>query len=137
MLLVPGRRFSRLYDVPGQLTGPPGRLEQVPAGLSGANPGGARGAVSAVSKPVEFTPTVYRMDVPNSGGKEYFLLENRQHIGFDQGLSSMAVPVNPTRIFAAGQGLAIWHIDDTVLTRRRTGVPTRPRTGRNSARKVG
>jgi M6 family metalloprotease-like protein len=71
----------------------------------------------AVLPPVESSPVVYRMDVPNSGGKEYFLLENRQHIGFDQSLDSMAGPLDPTRIFAGGRGLAIWHIDDTVLTR--------------------
>ena len=56
--------------------------------------------------PVETTPAVYKMIVPNSGGKEYFLFENRQMIGFDQGLTRFGT-----------HGLAIYHIDDTVLTR--------------------
>ena len=71
--------------------------------------------VSAVLLPVEAAPVVYRMDVPNSGGKEYFLLENRQHIGFDQGLACVTRPYQG--FFPIGRGLAIWHIDDTVLTR--------------------
>ena len=73
--------------------------------------------VSATLRPVELFPDVYRMDVPNSGGKEYFLLENRQHVGFDQGLINMSFPDDPAELFSAGHGLAIWHIDDTVLTR--------------------
>jgi hypothetical protein len=56
--------------------------------------------------PAETNPVVYKMIVPNSGGKEYFLFENRQDIGFDQGLLRFAT-----------HGLAIYHIDDTVLTR--------------------
>ena len=55
---------------------------------------------------------VYKMVVPNSGGKEYFLLENRQQIGFDQGLNVYGVPAGE-----AVHGLAIYHIDDVVLTR--------------------
>jgi M6 family metalloprotease-like protein len=57
-------------------------------------------------KPAETNPVVYKMVVPNSGGKEYFLFENRQMIGFDQGLLRYNT-----------HGLAIYHIDDTVLTR--------------------
>jgi len=74
-------------------------------------------ALSAVMAPVELCPAVYRMDVPNSGGLEYFLLENRQRIGFDQGLASMVSPLAPDQVLTGGHGLAIWHIDDTVLTR--------------------
>jgi M6 family metalloprotease-like protein len=48
----------------------------------------------------------YKMVVPNSGGKEYFLFENRQPIGFDQGLLRFGT-----------HGLAIYHVDDTVFTR--------------------
>jgi M6 family metalloprotease-like protein len=73
-------------------------------------------AVSVVLDPVEATPIVYRMDVPNSGGKEYFLLENRQQIGFDQGLAFVSRPFQEM-LPPGGHGLAIWHIDDTVLTR--------------------
>jgi hypothetical protein len=72
--------------------------------------------VSVTLPPAELAPVVYRMDVPNSGGKEYFLLENRQHVGFDQGLATITVPTRPGEVFAAGHGLAIWHIDDTVLS---------------------
>jgi immune inhibitor A len=57
-------------------------------------------------RPAELYPDVYKMVVPNSNGKEYFLFENRQDIGFDQGLLRFAT-----------HGLAIYHIDDTVLTR--------------------
>jgi len=59
--------------------------------------------------PAESSPVVYRMNVPFSGGKEYFLLENRQQIGFDKGLD----------LYGDGnvRGLAIYHIDDVVLTR--------------------
>jgi immune inhibitor A len=56
--------------------------------------------------PAETNPVVYKMVVPSSGGKEYFLFENRQAIGFDQGLQRFVT-----------HGLAIYHIDDTVLTR--------------------
>lgn len=44
--------------------------------------------------------------MPNSDGKEYFLFENRQWIGFDQGLQRFGT-----------HGLAIYHVDDTVFTR--------------------
>ena len=56
--------------------------------------------------PAETSPAIYKMVVPNSGGKEYFLFENRQPIGFDQGLERFRT-----------HGLAIYHVDDTVLTR--------------------
>ena len=56
--------------------------------------------------PAETDPVAYKMVVPNSGGKEYFLLENRQLTGFDQGLSQYLA-----------HGLAIYHVDDTVFTR--------------------
>jgi M6 family metalloprotease-like protein len=49
---------------------------------------------------------IYKMVVPNSGGLEYFLLENRQQIGFDQGLARFGV-----------HGLAIYHVDETVFWR--------------------
>ncbi len=63
-------------------------------------------ATAAVLPPAENSPVVYRMTAPNSGGKEYFLFENRQQIGFDQGLTRFGP-----------HGLAIYHVDDTVLTR--------------------
>lgn len=42
--------------------------------------------------------TVHRLWHSGAGGNEYFLLENRQRIGFDAGLP--------------GDGLLIWHIDE-------------------------
>ena len=68
---------------------------------------------SVILPPAEIAPVVYKMVVPYSGGKEYFLFENRQQIGFDQGL-------NVYRDTIAGRdvrGLAIYHIDDVVLSR--------------------
>jgi M6 family metalloprotease-like protein len=62
-------------------------------------------------RPAETDPTVYKMIVPFSGGREYFLLENRQQIGFDKGLNVYGKGGETVR------GLAIYHIDDTVLTR--------------------
>lgn len=59
-------------------------------------------------RPAETSPTSYKMVVPLSGGKEYFLFENRQQIGFDQGFARRGPGVH---------GLAIYHVDDTVLTR--------------------
>jgi immune inhibitor A len=56
----------------------------------------------------ETHPVVYKMVVPNSGGKEYFLFENRQQIGWDLGFSRRGPNTH---------GLAIYHVDDTVLTR--------------------
>lgn len=41
---------------------------------------------------------IYKIEVPRTGGGEYFLLENRQQKGFDQNLP--------------GSGLLIWHIDE-------------------------
>ncbi len=54
----------------------------------------------------ETNAVAYKLVVPNSGGKEYFLLENRQPTGFDEGLLRFGP-----------HGLAIYHVDDTVLTR--------------------
>ena len=48
------------------------------------------------------------MVVPHSDGKEYFLFEYRHFIGFDVGLWSR----NPWT-----HGLAIYHVDDVVLSR--------------------
>jgi immune inhibitor A len=51
--------------------------------------------------PVLHTHTVYRYYVDNNQrSKEYFLIENRQKIGFDTDLR--------------GEGLLIWHIDDSI-----------------------
>ncbi len=63
---------------------------------------------SAVLPPVELDPVIYRIEVPYSGGVESFLLENRQQIGFDEGLAIASEDAH---------GLLIFHIDDTVLNR--------------------
>ncbi len=64
---------------------------------------------TVVLPPAETSPVVYRMDVPFSGGKEYFLIENRQQLGFDKGLD----------LYSDGNlhGLAIYHVDDVVMSR--------------------
>jgi hypothetical protein len=67
----------------------------------------------ATLPPAETEPVVYRMDVPSSGGKEYFLFENRQQEKFDQGLQDYRKPQGEQAV----HGLAIYHIDDVVLSR--------------------
>jgi hypothetical protein len=66
-----------------------------------------------VLRPAELFPDVYKMAVPFSGGKEYFLLENRQQIGFDQGLNVYGDAEYGPSI----RGLAIYHVDDVVMNR--------------------
>lgn len=48
-------------------------------------------------KSVEVYPEVYRINVRNTAGGQYFLVENRQRVGFDQ--------------YLLGTGLLIFHID--------------------------
>ena len=67
-------------------------------------------------------PIVYKMVVPGSGGKEYFLFENRQNIGFDKGLLAWRMGSDGGWITAPMHGLAIYHVDETVFSRN-TGVP--------------
>jgi len=78
---------------------------------------GNSGIVGAALPPVETSPVVYKMVVPNSGGKEYFLLENRQRLGFDQGLWHYEYDTAGTLWARAIHGLAVYHIDDVVLSR--------------------
>jgi immune inhibitor A len=47
---------------------------------------------------VENSHTVYRLWTSGTGGPEYFLVENRQPVGYDQ--------------FLAGSGLLLWHVDE-------------------------
>jgi M6 family metalloprotease-like protein len=49
---------------------------------------------------VETQPVVLKIPIGEADAKEYFLVENRQRVGFDQGLRD--------------EGLLVWHIDDTV-----------------------
>jgi len=53
--------------------------------------------------PVETSGTVYRVDAGDGSG-EYFLLENRQRVGYDQGLFE--------------EGLLVWQIDANALQTR-------------------
>ncbi len=51
---------------------------------------------------VEEEPVVYKIPVKGDiNAKEYFLIENRQKIGFDR--------------YLPGEGLLIWHVDESVL----------------------
>jgi M6 family metalloprotease-like protein len=56
---------------------------------------------SIVVPPVENYPVVYKLWAhdPSENTSEYFLVENRQKLGFDSALP--------------GEGILIWHIDDT------------------------
>lgn len=51
-------------------------------------------------RPVEQYQDVYKVWRDGSPGQEYFLIENRQNVGFDQTL--------------VGTGILIWHIDHTI-----------------------
>ncbi len=66
---------------------------------------------------VETNPVVYKMIVPNSGGKEYFLFENRQNVGFDQGLLFRHYDSTGKIVGDPIHGLAVYHVDETVFTR--------------------
>ena len=56
-----------------------------------------------ILEPVETGGAIYRVDAIDGSG-EYFLLENRQRIGFDQNLY--------------GEGLLVWHIDPDWVAQR-------------------
>jgi immune inhibitor A len=51
--------------------------------------------------PVETDPVIYKVWRDGIPGEEYFLLENRQNLGFDT--------------FLPGSGLLIWHIDESMF----------------------
>jgi immune inhibitor A len=57
--------------------------------------------------PVETAPVAYKVWRDGAPGEEYFILENRQNIGFDT--------------YLPGHGLLIWHIDETMFP---TGAPS-------------
>jgi M6 family metalloprotease-like protein len=60
--------------------------------------------------PIETTAAnaMYKVTYPGTGGKEYWLLENRQQIGFDQGFTMMT---------SDAHGLVIYHVDENVMDR--------------------
>jgi M6 family metalloprotease-like protein len=55
-------------------------------------------------------PDIYKIAVPGSDGKEYFMLENRQQVGYDKGL---AYTVDGANL----HGLVVYHVDENVLMR--------------------
>jgi immune inhibitor A len=74
------------------------------------------GQTDVVLPPAETEPVAYKMVVQGSGGKEYFLLENRQNIGFDQGLQYRYIDANGKLTSDPIHGLAVTHVDDGVFT---------------------
>lgn len=63
----------------------------------------------ATVTPVETSAEVYRVWQDGDIGPEYFLVENRRHIGFDAGLTRRQIDYG----FPAPEGLLILHIDET------------------------
>jgi M6 family metalloprotease-like protein len=60
--------------------------------------------------PIEQTGTnaVYKLTYPGTSGKEYWLFENRQQIGFDEGF---------VRMTSDAHGLVVYHVDGNVMDR--------------------
>jgi immune inhibitor A len=60
--------------------------------------------------PIEVTNvgSLYKLTNPSSFGKEYWLVENRQQTGFDEGF---------LRMTADAHGIVIYHVDENVLER--------------------
>ena len=52
--------------------------------------------------------SILKVVYPGSGGMEYWLFENRQQLGFDEGLGRMGPDAH---------GLCIYHVDENVFTR--------------------
>ncbi|HXF59033.1 MAG TPA: M6 family metalloprotease domain-containing protein, partial [Candidatus Saccharimonadales bacterium] len=74
-------------------------------------------------QPVETGGAVYRLWTNGDNVGEYFLLENRQPIGFDRGLVRRSIEVDGVQ----AHGLVIYHIDESVsanniVTRKRVDV---------------
>jgi len=66
---------------------------------------------SITLKPVTEAPDIYKLEVPGSNGREYFLLENRQQESFDEGLS---YNVDGESL----HGLVVYHIVDDMIQKR-------------------
>ncbi|WP_285858410.1 immune inhibitor A domain-containing protein [Neobacillus niacini] len=67
-------------------------------------------STSLTLRPVDQYPDIYKVIVPGSNGREYFLLENRQQKGFDAGLESNADGT-------ALHGLVVYHVVEDILSR--------------------
>lgn len=73
------------------------------AGLGWVNPTVVESILSGASVPqTETNSAAYKLYATNPTGQEYFLVENRQLVGFDSALP--------------GSGLLVYHIDDAVTT---------------------
>ncbi len=66
---------------------------------------------SITLNPVEYSKDIYKLVVPGSNGREYFLLENRQQIGYDTGLS---YNVDGESL----HGLVVYHIVDDMIQKK-------------------
>jgi immune inhibitor A len=81
--------------------------------LGWVNPVNVKGVrLAQVIPPVETSPTVYRLWANGSLTNEYFLIENRQNIGFDAALTRRQLQYG----LPLANGLLIYHIDETVET---------------------
>lgn len=94
------------------------------AGNSPAHPSAWGAAYLGFVSPVEVTTTttgitippiegtsvnaLYKVTYPGTSGKEYWLFENRQQIGFDRGFARMT---------SDAHGLVIYHVDENVMDR--------------------
>jgi M6 family metalloprotease-like protein len=72
---------------------------------------------SVTIPPVETSGTVYRLWTDGALGSEYFLIENRQPIGFDSGLLRGTIEAGS----GAAHGLVILHINDAMLGNNNPG----------------
>ncbi|NQU06554.1 MAG: M6 family metalloprotease domain-containing protein [Calditrichaeota bacterium] len=66
--------------------------------------------IDEVIRPVENEPVVYQLWTGGRESQEYFLIEHRQRIGFDAGLTRRQIGYN----LPAPGGLLITHIDDSL-----------------------
>ncbi|MFT9486001.1 MAG: M6 family metalloprotease domain-containing protein [Tepidibacillus sp.] len=64
------------------------------------------GAKTLTLRPVNEAQDVVKMEVPGSNGTEYFLFENIQQKGFNQGY---------VRVGENAHGLVAWHVDENVI----------------------
>jgi hypothetical protein len=82
----------------------------------------ADGQTTVTLRPLALVGDVCRIDVPGSDGHEYFLLENRQQLGFDRGLGhSYYADYNNSKDNyydrSALHGLVIYHINSDTFAR--------------------
>lgn len=70
--------------------------------------------LDTIIPPVETEPVIYKVWRDGIPGEEYFLLENRQNLGFDT--------------FLPGSGLLIWHVDETMFHKSAASKAVEPTT---------